>query len=301
MAHALEQRPYVAHEEPGKTASAVLALGMHLLLAAVLFLGVSWQSRPPEAVTVELWTAPPAPPPVPAPKVEQPRPEPRPEVRSEPKPEPKPEPRVEKPDIALEQEKRKLEEERKAREAEAERQRKLAEQKKLEEQKKLAEQKRQEEQKQLEERKKAEEQKRLADDKRRLEQENRQRMNDQLASELKGAQSASAGIPGARITGPANVAGATSGDMDAYRGLLRSAITSKVILTMPITGNPEAEFLVTQLPTGDVIDVKLRKSSGNPLLDDAWERAIRKASPLPKPDNPAAFQRQLTLRFRPHD
>lgn len=300
MAHALEQRPYVAHQEPGKTASAVLALGMHLLLAAVLFLGVSWQSRPPEAVTVELWTAPPAPPPAPAPKVEQPRPEPRPEVRPEPKPEPKPEPRVEKPDIALEQEKRRLEEERKAREAEAERQRKLAEQKKLEEQKKLAEQKRAEEQK-LEERKKAEEQKRLAEDKRRLEQENLQRMKDELAREMKGTQSASAGIPGARITGPANVAGATSGDMDAYKAKLSSAIKAKVNLAMQITGNPEAEFLVTQSDKGHVISVKLSKKSGNALLDDAWERAIWNASPLPMPEKPEAFRRELTLRFRPND
>jgi colicin import membrane protein len=301
MAQALEQRPYVAHEEPGKTASAVLALGMHLLLAAVLFLGVSWQSRPPEAVTVELWTAPPAPPPAPAPKVEQPRPEPKPEVRPEPKPEPRPEPRVEKPDIAIEQEKRRLEEERKAREAEAERQRKLAEQKKLEEQKKLAEQKRQEEQKQLEERKKAEEQKRLAEDKRRLEAENRQRLNDQLARELKGTQSASAGIPGARITGPANVAGATSGDTDAYRAKIAAKIKGNVILPMDVIGNPIAEFEVIQAPTGDVLNVKRSKSSGNPTLDEAWERAIWKSTPLPKPDNPAAFERRLTLRFRPHD
>jgi colicin import membrane protein len=292
MAHVLDQRPYGdAYQEPGKTASAVLALGMHLLLAVLLVFGLSWQNRPPEAVTVELWTAPPAPAPAPAPipKVEPP-PAPKVEPRPEPRPEPKAEPRVEKPDIAIEQEKKKLEEER---------QRKLAEQKKLEQQK-LAEQKKLEEQK-LAEQKKLEEQKRLADDKRRLEQENRQRLNDELARELKGTPSASAGIPGARITGPANVAGATSGDTDAYRARIAAKIKGNVILPMEIAGNPVAEFDVTQLPTGEVIDVRLRKSSGNRTLDEAWERSIRKSSPLPKPDQPEAFQRQLTLRFRPHD
>jgi colicin import membrane protein len=232
------------------------------------------------------------------------------EPRPEPKPEPRPEPKVEQPDIALEQEKKRLEEERKAREAEAERQRKLAEQKKLEEQKlaeqrKLEEQKKLEqqklaEQKRLEEQKKAEEQKRLAEEKRRLEQQNRQRMANELDRELSG-KTAAVGIPGARITGPANVAGATSGDTDAYRARIAAKIKGNVILPLEVVGNPTAEFDVKQLPTGEVIDVKLRKSSGNRTLDEAWERAIRKSSPLPKPDQPEAFRRELTLRFRPND
>jgi colicin import membrane protein len=226
----------------------------------------------------------------------EPPPVPKVEPKPEPRPEPKAEPRVEKPDIAIEQEKKRLEEER---------QRKLAEQKKLDEQKKLeqqklAEQKKAEEQKKLEEQKKAEEQKRLAEDKRRLEQQNRQRMNDELNREL-AAANPSPGIPGARIIGPANVAGATSGDTDAYRARIAAKIKGNVILPMEVVGNPSAEFDVTQLPTGEVVDVKLRKSSGNRTLDEAWERAIRKASPLPKPDQPEAFRRELTLRFRPHD
>lgn len=305
MAAALEQRPYDAYHEPGKTASAVLAVAMHVLLAVLLVFGISWQSRPPEAVTVELWTAPPAPP-VPVPRVE-PKPEPKVEAPPPPKVEPKPEPKVEqKPDIAIEQEKRRLEQERKDREAEAERQKKLAEQKKAEElkkaeeQKKLAEQKRLEEEKRAAEQKKAEEQKRLADDKRRLEQQNRQRMNDELNRELAGAKPAP-GIPGARITGPANVAGATSGDTDAYRAKIAAKIKGNVILPMDLTGNPSAEFSVTQLPSGEVIDVRLVKTSGNRTLDEAWERAIRKSTPLPKPDQPEAFRRELTLRFRPND
>ena len=65
--------------------------------------------------------------------------------------------------------------------------------------------------------------------------------------------------------------------------------------------NPEAIFDVTVLPTGEVLTARKRKSSGNAAYDDAVERAITKSSPLPKPDDPALFQRQLELKFRPQD
>jgi colicin import membrane protein len=68
-----------------------------------------------------------------------------------------------------------------------------------------------------------------------------------------------------------------------------------------VQGNPEAVFNVVQLPTGDVLSVKLKKSSGNPALDTAIERAILKASPLPLPEPRSLFERQLELTFRPLD
>src|SRR5688572_10150894 len=86
--------------DPGKVTSAVMALGVHLLLLAILVFGIRWQNRPPESVAVELWTAPP-----PAPVMEAPRPEPKAEPKPEPKPEPeppvvvKPEPEIPKPQI----------------------------------------------------------------------------------------------------------------------------------------------------------------------------------------------------------
>jgi hypothetical protein len=49
-------------EEPNRLAAAVLSVAMHMVLFIVLIAGVSWQSRPPEAVMVELWQ--PAPQPV---------------------------------------------------------------------------------------------------------------------------------------------------------------------------------------------------------------------------------------------
>src|SRR5213079_845247 len=75
--------------EPALLPAFVLAALVHLFLAAVMFLGVHWQSHPPETVVVELWEAPPAP--APAPVEEAPKPPP-------PKLEPEP---VQKPDIAV--------------------------------------------------------------------------------------------------------------------------------------------------------------------------------------------------------
>ena len=87
----------------------------------------------------------------------------------------------------------------------------------------------------------------------------------------------------------------------AYIGKLKGKIKSNIVLPPDIAGNPEAMFDVVQLPTGEVMSVKLRKSSGHKAYDDAVERAILKASPLPKPDRPEQFQRSLEIKFRPLD
>jgi colicin import membrane protein len=86
-----------------------------------------------------------------------------------------------------------------------------------------------------------------------------------------------------------------------YADKIRSKIKSNIVLPPDIKGNPEAIFDVVQLPTGDVIDVNLRKSSGYKPYDDAVDRAIRKSSPLPQPDRPEQFRRELQLKFRPQE
>ncbi|MBS0320322.1 MAG: TonB C-terminal domain-containing protein, partial [Proteobacteria bacterium] len=42
-------------------------------------------------------------------------------------------------------------------------------------------------------------------------------------------------------------------------------------------------------------------SSGVRAYDEAVQRAILKSSPLPRPDDPGAWQRQLRLNFRPKE
>lgn len=84
-----------------------------------------------------------------------------------------------------------------------------------------------------------------------------------------------------------------------YLGKIRGRIRGNIVLPPDIKGNPEAVFEVTQLPSGEVISVKVKKSSGNPALDGAVERAILKSSPLPKPEQSDLFDRLLNIPYRP--
>ncbi len=281
------------YSDPGKIASAMLAVLVHLALFALLFFGVQWHSAEVPAVEVELWTSPPqaaAPQPAPLPPVEpviepplEPQIEPRiePQVPAppppviEPKPIPKPQPvakpepkPVVKPDIALEQKKEK---ERKLREEQAKAQ--AQEQARVDKLK----------QQQVAERAKA-----LKDRNEQLRKEQMLAQAQRLAGEEQNQRNAQR-------------AAAKSRANDEYVGKIRSKIRSNIVMAGDIAGNPEAVFEVVQLPSGDIISATLRKSSGNPAYDAAVNRAILKSSPLPKPNEPGLFNRDLQLKFRPQD
>ena len=264
---ALEQR------DPGAGFSWLLAITVHVALLTVLFFGIRWKTKQADPVMAELWSQLPAveqprvEPPPPPPRVEEKPPPPKPEPKSEPKVEPKPEP---KPDIALEQERKKKEE---------------AEKKKREE----AEKKKQDELRAKEEKERRE--KEVAE-KRRVEEETRKRMQAELNRELAAAPKASATAP--------PVAGDTAA-LATWQNQIQAKIRSNIILPPDLAGNPQAEFDVALLPTGEVLSVKLARSSGNRTLDDAWERAILKSSPLPRPSKPEIFVRDLRLKFRPSE
>jgi colicin import membrane protein len=233
---------------------------VHVLLVAALMLGVHWQSRAPDVVTVELWRPPPEPVarPAPPPKVEPPP------KAAPPAPAPKPEPRIEKPDIALKAKpkpkpkpepppKPKPEPVAKPKPApppdETMAQRLLAEALQREQKAMAAE-------------------------------SARERIKEQLQRESQAARNRA---------------------MQTWIDKISARIRGNIVLPPNIQGNPEALVLVTQLPSGDVLDAKLVISSGHRAYDDAVLRAILKASPLPKPDSAALFERELKLTFRPQD
>ena len=124
-------------------------------------------------------------------------------------------------------------------------------------------------------------------------------INDELQREL---QKVSADREKAAKAAPPPPAGGPVIDA-GYANRIRQRIKSNIVVPPDMIGNPEAVFEVIQLPTGDILQsaVRLRKSSGNKGYDDAVERAILKSSPLPRPDRPDQFQRQLELKFRPQD
>jgi colicin import membrane protein len=82
---------------------------------------------------------------------------------------------------------------------------------------------------------------------------------------------------------------------------IKQRIRSNLVPPPGLSGNPVAVFTVTQLPTGEIIDVRLKRSSNFPAYDTAIERAIMKSSPLPKPDDATLFQRVLDLTFCPDE
>ena len=265
----------------GRTIAAILAITVNLGFIAFLVFSVTWQSRAPDPVSVELYapqsqvaerTETPKPPPEPVkavpeppkPAPEPPKPPPEP-VKPAPEP-PKPTPQVPtQAEIAL-----------KAKQAQAERTRQEKEKRdadKRETDKRDADKKKQDE-------------KRVA--------ETRERQAREEAA-LK-AQAEREAVAAAKAASAAQARAD-----DDYRRKIQAKIKGNVVVPPDISGNPEAIFDVVQLPTGEIIDTQLRKSSGVRAYDEAVQRAIIKASPLPRPDPPAQFQRNLTLKFRPAD
>jgi len=89
--------------------------------------------------------------------------------------------------------------------------------------------------------------------------------------------------------------------VDEYKHLIREKIKRFVIEPPNLPKTAQVEFDVVLLPGGEVLSVKLRKSSALALYDSAVERAILKAQPLPLPPDPSMFKhfRELNLIFRP--
>lgn len=283
----------------GKWTALLLALFVNLLFVGVLVFSVSWQNRPPVAVTAELYAPPAKPVPQQQPRVEAaPKPEPPP-PRPVPVPTPPPPPLVEKPDtraadIAL---KAKQDAERRQQE-QAERERAQKDQARKEAEAK----------KQAEEKHQADLRERQIDSMRaQAERETRLRQQAERESQLRAqaereSQMRAQAEQETRVRADQAAAGAARSKaqldwIDRIRGRIRGYI----ILPPDIPGNPEAIYDIVQLPTGEIIDVKLRKSSGVRAYDDAVQRAILKASPLPRPVPADLFQRNLELRFRPLD
>src|SRR6266567_994201 len=249
-----------------KWIAAFLAIAIHLAFVLFLVFSVNWQNRKPEPVTAELYApAKPAPePPKPLPEPEPPKPEPE---TPKPPPEPaKPPPVVAppKPDIALKEKQERLKKEQ------AERERK----EKQEADKREAD-------------RHAQQEKRLAEARERQARE-AEALKAQAERERLAQQKVATDTARARA------------DADYVRRI-QAKVRGNLTLPPDLIGNPEAIFDVVQLPTGEIIDVQLIKSSGVRAYDEAVQRAILKSSPLPRPDSPDMFRRGLTLKFRPLD
>ncbi|MEW5903506.1 MAG: cell envelope integrity protein TolA [Pseudomonadota bacterium] len=107
----------------------------------------------------------------------------------------------------------------------------------------------------------------------------------------------------ARARVRAEVAAATAAEVGRYQDMIRSKIRHNIVMPPNVASGISVEFKVTLLPDGSVLDAVRLKSSGNTAYDEATERAIYKAQPLPMPTDPVLKKRfrELRLTIRPED
>lgn len=271
----------LTYYEPRKFSAGALALVVHAVFFSLLYFSFNWHVKTPPSMEVEMWDHLPdtiqevvpvaTPVPLPAPPASEPLPPP-----------PKVEPSIPKnADIEL---KEKAHKKKKAvptpkepvakapakvdtkAQKEAEKQRARAAQ--IEQQKFAAQQK-------LD--KKRAEEARTA-----LENERIQALKDKMRSDIDAEN---------------------RDEVARYTDQIRAKISRNIVMPPDVKDNAEAEFMVTVLPGGSVMNdgVKLLKSSGNAAYDSAAERAIYKAQPLPLPQDAtlARMFRELHLTVKP--
>lgn len=264
--------------QPGKWQSAALAAGMHLLLGLFLFYSVRWQTSQPAAVQVELVGSLP---PIEAP-VRPPPPPPEPVVEKQPEPvvEPPPPPPP-KPDIALKEPPKP----KTPPKVEPKPVPKPVEKKPEPKPEPKVEKKPEPKPVPPDNRREIEQQEKLF--KESLARESADQMRRQAAQE-------------ADLMAKLAADGARSKARETWAGRISAKVKPNVVVPPGVSGNPEAVVAIALLPNGEVVgEPKMRQSTGNAALDAAILRAIVKSSPLPKPEDPAVFERNLELKFRP--
>lgn len=204
-------------------------------------------------------------------------------------PEPAPEPEVDNSDqrrIEAEEKKRqddlRLERERISREEEAERQRKRADEK---------ERKRREEA-EIEKRRLEAERKRQADmERQRI--ENERKREQALEAERQRLREQ-------ELTAEQNRIDARNASAQArYVYAITEKITRNWIPPASSVQGLSCLVSVRQLAGGDVMSVDIKRCNGDEAVKRSIEAAVKKASPLPLPDDPKLFDRNLLFEFEP--
>ena len=258
----------------------LFTLVIHLALFIFMIFSVNWQPKTPYYAEVELWDA----------------------IPTQIKPKPlikKTIPRVEKPQPSeskrIAEAKRDADIQLKKKKAAELKKKKAAELKKLDQLKKKA----------LEEEKLTELQKRLLEDerveevqKKLLEQDDLERIQEELRNKDLAKETRIA-IEGTEDL----VAGSNSGELEKYKALIQQKIYQNVNKQLCGLDPVELTFEIVLMPTGDLIgNAKMIKSSKIESCDQAVERAILQAQPLPMPQDNRLFSqlKKLKLKFQPN-
>lgn len=70
-------------------------------------------------------------------------------------------------------------------------------------------------------------------------------------------------------------------------------------LRPPGSAGTLCRVLISQIPSGDVMGVRVTDCDGDIAFQQSVERAVHKASPLPLPADPELFQREIEFVFKP--
>ncbi len=172
-----------------------------------------------------------------------------------------------------------------ARQAEAERQR-LAEQRRREEEEaRLAEQRAEEERR-----------RRLEEEQRQREEAERRRV---AAEQARRQAEAEAELSRMLDAEAARRSAEESGLRDQYMAMIQQEIERNWNMPPSASRGLSCVVHVQQIPSGDVVDVRIGQCNGDDAVRRSIEAAVHRASPLPLPPVPALFSRNLQLTFEP--
>ncbi len=91
--------------------------------------------------------------------------------------------------------------------------------------------------------------------------------------------------------------------LDSLRGRYIADIQNKVERNWirPASAKPgsSCKVAVSQIPGGEVVNVTVTQCVGDDVFRRSVEAAVYKASPLPRPSDPALFERQILFNFKP--
>lgn len=99
----------------------------------------------------------------------------------------------------------------------------------------------------------------------------------------------------------ARMAAERSGLLAQYVAMIGQTIERNWIRPPSAKPGLECVVQVSQIPGGQVVAVKVVRCNGDDTVVRSVEAAVWQASPLPKPPDPALFERNLQLVFKPRD
>jgi colicin import membrane protein len=144
-----------------------------------------------------------------------------------------------------------------------------------------------EEKRQLEVKRKAEE-KLKVEEKRKAEEA---RLRAQRESELQHSLAAEEHVMAAR----------SNGQLANWEAQIQARIQRAWLRPPSARAGINCIVYVTQVPGGEVVNVRLGECNGDAAVRESIQAAAFRASPLPPPPDPALFERNLEIQFKPVD